>query len=142
MSQTKNIALLLETLGRAKISYNRTRVQKTVFLQQKEEGLPYTYEFSKYYYGPYSKELAETISSFVASGILEEKGVIYPYIDDYGGPVVEHVYSLTSFGQEMRRIYNSELTESEKKKIQRACDKFDRMSLADLLSYVYTRYVK
>lgn len=112
-----------------------------VFLQKEEEKLPYTYDFSKYYYGPYSKELASTISSFVASGVLQEKGVLYPFVDEYG-PVVERLYSLTLYGQEMRKTYSLELVEKEKEKIRRTCDKFDRMSLRDLLSYVYAKYVK
>lgn len=141
MGEIKNLAFLLETFYQAKISYSRTRIQKIVFLEKKEEDLPYTYQFSSYYYGPFSRELAETISSLVADGTLQEREIVYPYLDEYG-PVVEHSYSLTTFGRELQKVYSKELTRQEKEKIKKLCDKHDKKSLRELISYVYARYVK
>jgi uncharacterized protein YwgA len=112
-----------------------------VFLGKEEEKLPYTYEFSSYYYGPFSRELAESIESLVAQGALQERSIGYPYLGEFG-QVVEYDYSLTRFGLELLKIYSTDLTGEEKTKIKKLCEKFDKMSLNELISYVYTRYVK
>ena len=138
--KVKDLALLLENIQQAKISYSRTRIQKMVFLGKEKGKLPYTYEFSSHYYGPFSRELAESIASLVAEGALEERSTGYPYSNEFG-QVVEYDYSLTPFGLELLKIYSTELTNEEKTKIQKLCDKFDKMSLQELISYVHT-YVK
>jgi len=134
MSEEKNIALLIETLFQAKIPYNRTRIQKMVFLGIAEEKLPYTHKFFSYYHGPFSSELAKTISMLTERGILEEKKT------DYGHNVVEYSYRLTPLGIKLREKYS--LTNDEKEKIRRLSEKYDKMSLVDLLSSIYTNYVK
>jgi len=136
----KDLALLLESIKQAKTSYCRTRIQKMVFLGIKEEGLPYTYKFTKHYYGPFCMELTGSLSSLVADGALEEQNVVYPFVGKYG-QVIEYRYSLTPFGIELLKIYSTELTDSEKKKIKNLCEKFDGMSLDKLISYVYSKYL-
>ena len=136
----KNIILLLETIRQARVAYCRTRVQKMVFLGKKEAKLPYTYEFKQHYYGPFSRELEESISSLVACGALQEESIEHPIIAEYG-PIVEYRYSLTPFGSELLNTYSNYLTDDEKIRIRRLSEKYDKMSLSELISYVYSKYV-
>jgi uncharacterized protein YwgA len=136
----KDLALLLETIRQAKTVYCRTRIQKMVFLGIKEEGLPYTYKFTKHYYGPFCAELTGSLSLLVADGALEEQSVAYPFVGKYG-QVVEHRYILTPFGMELLKVYSNELMESEKRKIKNLSERFDEMSLDKLISYVYSKYL-
>lgn len=137
----KNLALLLETIRQAKVPYCRTRIQKMVFLGQKEENLPYTYKFKQHYYGPFSKELESSLMSLVANGALQEESIVYPFIGEYG-PVVEYRYSLTPFGAELLKIYSKKLSDEEIQKIKSLTEKYDKLSFNELISYVYSRYVK
>lgn len=136
MSENKNVALLIETLFQAKIPYNRTRIQKMVFLGKIEEKLPYTYDFFKHHHGPFARGVAETIFSLTANGILEEKKT------DHGNNVVEYSYRLTPYGIKLRETLDFVLTDNENEKIMRLSEKYDKMNLTELISSIYSNYIK
>lgn len=136
MSENKNVALLVETLFQAKLPYNRTRIQKMAFLGKVEEKLPYTYEFLKHYHGPFARGVAETIFSLTEHGILEEKKT------DHGNNVIEYSYRLTPLGIKLRENPSFVLTNNEKEKITRLSEKYDKMSLMELISSIYSNYMK
>ena len=135
VEKKKDVALLLEMLHRAKHAYNRTRIQKMVFLGKTEGKLPYTFEFADYLHGPFSVSLAKAVSSLVANGMLQEMRTPYEH------NVVEYNYLLTPSGQGLRETCVPILTEDEKKKIRELGEKFDEMKLDELISYVYN-YVR
>ena len=132
--KNKNVVLLLEMLHRAKYAYNRTRIQKMVFIE-KMEGLPYTHTFMSYHHGPFSLELANTISLLTQRGTLEEKRT------EYRPNVIEYNYRLTPMGIKLREKYSSTLTNDEKEKIKSLSEKYDGMALVELISHIYVKYI-
>lgn len=134
--KNKDIAFLLETLHQARFAYNRTRIQKMVFLGKMKGKLPYTYEFVHYRHGPFSASLAEAVSSLVADGALQETRTEYEH------NVVEYNYRLTPYGQKLRETCVPTLTEDERKRIKELGEKFDGMKLEELISYIYPNYAR
>ncbi len=98
MIKALDVALLISFFGSYSSSVKgRTRVQKDICILKHKEGIPFNFEFESHYYGPYSNELADTIDTLVASGILEEK------IVNLSSGVRRYDYSLTEEGYEMFR---------------------------------------
>lgn len=52
---------------------HRIRLQKMVLLAQREFGVPFSYSYESYYYGPYSRELQSGVSNLIGEGLLEEE---------------------------------------------------------------------
>ncbi|TXT55446.1 MAG: hypothetical protein BAJATHORv1_40359 [Candidatus Thorarchaeota archaeon] len=72
----------------------RTRFQKLIFLLKKEKKIHFNFEFTPYYYGPYSHELSEYIGFLVSFGLIEESRTqLSDSIDRYD-------YELTEKGKE------------------------------------------
>jgi uncharacterized protein YwgA len=120
---------ILELLARLGKIEGRTRLQKIVFLGQMELGLPKFFEFDKYYYGPYSWELTETLEDLILTGQVKEESESFR---DF----VTYIYSLTDFG----------LTEMEKaaryipeEKIE-ILKKLSEIPRSALIEYVYRKY--
>jgi hypothetical protein len=93
----------------------RTRFQKLVFLLEREFKVDFAFDFTPYYYGPYSHDLAEYLGSMVSSGLVREKRTpLGRYIDRYD-------YELTTRGQEIaEETKSSESKSGEFKRISKA----------------------
>lgn len=74
-SRTSNDALLLlaSILHYNKPIPGRTRLQKIIFLLKNLYGIPFSFSFRPYYYGPYSDELSNLMSFLNAINFTEEK---------------------------------------------------------------------
>ena len=74
-SRTSNDALLLlaSLLHYKKPIRGRTRLQKIVFLLKIHYGVPFSFRFRPYYYGPYSDELSNLMSFLNALNFTEER---------------------------------------------------------------------
>ena len=69
----KDILGLLYLISKSKDGFSqRIRLQKMILLAKCEFGFNFSYSYTSYYYGPYSRDLQNTISSLIREGILEE----------------------------------------------------------------------
>lgn len=75
---------------------SRMRIQKSVYLLQQlgDEDLK-RFRFSYYHYGPFSRELSNTLHDAVSHGILDETS------EDYSGEITRYSYNLTGIGAEV-----------------------------------------
>lgn len=101
-----NIILLVGKHGRIN---GRTRFQKIIFLLKAKHRIQFSFDFTPYYYGPYSYDLSEYIESLVSYGLLiEQRTRLSNDIDRYD-------YELTKKGKELLEgIQSSGLSESLK----------------------------
>ena len=135
MTTDKDWALLLQLISNSKSVLGRTRLQKMVFLAEKEEDTPFSLSFSKYYYGPYSSELQDTIDSMVASELVQEESYSTPTGDE------GYKYTLTPHGAALLEQIGTGISRGEKKGIDRIVRKYSHMPLRELLDHVYSNYV-
>lgn len=126
--------LLLYLLAKARIVKGKTRIQKLVFLLQKEKGLPLGYTFYPYQQGPLSFELIEDINSLISNGLVIER--IYQTVH---GP--RYDYSLSKIGQKyVRSVIERNLSHREKQKVQGIINQWNIKELGKLLDYVHRKY--
>jgi len=120
--KTNDIGLLLLTIkesSKGKID-GRVRLQKTMFLLEKLEGLPLTYEFKPHYYGPFSRELERDAE------LLKLLGYIVETPESLGEGLIRYSYMLSEKGIERAKELvdsNPELAE----KLKETLDKFEQI---------------
>jgi|SRR5665647_617712 len=123
-------AFILELLkGLGKVE-GRTKLQKIIFLGQKELGLPEFFKFDKYHYGPYSWDLTEAIEDLIAIGyIKEEKG----YYRDF----ITYVYKLSYFALSKVEIPSRYIAKDKMQTLK----KLSELPRSAIIEYVYRKYL-
>ena len=140
-----------------------TRLQKLLFLIEREAGLPAAegpdFQFTPWKFGPVSKELYDDLEKLENLGLLESDPISAPSLtelDEYGlsfddlmgdeesqarGSTEEKRYRLTPLGlQWVNRHINQRGQREMLDKIRRIKAKYGALSLQDLLHYVYKKY--
>ncbi|MFC7167845.1 PadR family transcriptional regulator [Halospeciosus flavus] len=134
----KLLPLALLYVDRGREIEGITRLQKLVFLAQKDEGVSGDdgFEFKPYKYGPYSKELMDVLDT------LEDRGYIKKTIQTTRSGNEKYIYSLTEDGQELvrkgllkKRGGKDLLDKSEDVK-----KKYNQQPIERVLRYVYNKY--
>ena len=116
----------------------KTKLQKLVFLLDKELNIikDQGYNFVPYKYGPFSKELIEDVEMLILTGLVETKEEVKEF---NGEEVTIAIYKLTDRGKNIaRRIYD-ELTDEEKRRINKLKE-FNTGSARSLTEYVHRKY--
>lgn len=137
------IPLALTYLDEEEPIEGRTRLQKMVFVVQqelmesghlREDQL---YEFFAYDYGPFSKELAESVDQMIEDGLLDEKEVVY---DDEGN--VKYIYEIEPDGREVVKKESSlDDIDTIVQKARQIKQRFnDNLSLPEVIDEVYAEY--
>lgn len=115
----------------------RTRLQKMVFLIQKEfsdsDELPGEYNYIPYDYGPFAKKLYDDID------FLEERDVIDEDQETVDDKVV-YYYSLGSNADTYLDNWSQEEIERVLELAEEIKDRFNDVPLPALLDYVYSEY--
>jgi uncharacterized protein YwgA len=118
----------------------RTRLQKMVFLVQKEleqEGVTLaddeSYHFWAYDYGPFSKELAHEIDELIGDEKLDENEE--PFRDGK----VKYQYRLTD-SSDLLEDASEDKTASVVEKAQEIKNTYNEMPLPEVIDRVYTAY--
>ncbi|MDO5574941.1 MAG: hypothetical protein Q4G60_13290 [bacterium] len=149
--------------------WGRTRLEKMMFIFEKElaEGFYHNVdvalpEFIPYLYGPYSMELLDDLTLFIAlqfinetetsvaitgetasiqDTIQNENDDLWDEVSEENPSQYEKSYSLSEIGLEYteQRVW-SELTDIQKSVIIRLKTQINNMLLDDLLNYVYNKY--
>lgn len=98
----------------------RKRLQKLTCLGKydKEVDYPFSFEFIRYHYGPYSFELKDLMDKLITSGLVEERSVNYIYS-----------YSLTDSGKKVLAENSNDLL---KNKIKILLDKYKNQSVSQI----------
>jgi uncharacterized protein YwgA len=112
--------------------YGRTYLQKIFFLIENELFTDLDFNYIKYNYGPFSKDLHLSVNELIKKGLVEERTI-------YSGEHETHLFELTKKG----KIYADQISQQNKnkyKKIDKFCDKFRNHSPSELLRYVYSNY--
>lgn len=116
----------------------KTKLQKLVFLLDKELNIikDQGYNFVPYKYGPFSKELIEDVEMLILTGLVKTEEEVKEF---NGEEVTIMVYKLTDRGKSIaRQIYN-ELTDEEKRRINKLKE-FNTRSARSLTAYVHRKY--
>jgi uncharacterized protein YwgA len=111
-----------------------TRVMKLMFLLQKEFDLS-SYDFVPHFFGPYSRELSNDIAELVSKSILFED-----ILKNDKNDRETKVYSLTTIGEAAAKKISARMSNQERKKISLLIEKYSKLTLQQLLSYVYRQY--
>lgn len=150
----------------------RTKIQKMMFLFEEQiypnffqESMQITLpEFYPYYFGPFSRELYDDLSFFLAIGMIKSDTTPIPLskadsvenfdfendspdvafdIDSENSDKYEREYFLSDIG--IRYVEENiwdKFTEIQKLKLKEFKSKINQLSLDSLLSYVYHKYPK
>lgn len=95
MKEAKRALKILTMVYEHGIIQGRTRLQKLVFLLKNKYEIPLSFDFTSYYYGPYSSGLSDYIDSMISYGLLEEKRV------HLGKDIDRYDYHLTEKGRNL-----------------------------------------
>ena len=93
---------------------HRSRLQKTILIGKLRETIKYPFSFNyvRHFFGPYSFELQNLISQFVKDGVLEEK----IYGDSYS-------YKITDTGDSIISALRKDITLAEISKLDKLWEK-------------------
>jgi uncharacterized protein YwgA len=129
-----------------------TRLEKLLFLASEEEevleGVEDPFEFRPYDFGPYSKEIYESVELLEEAGLLDEHRVLGGRALDEMEEVaaatgeregVERQFVLTDHGKAVARLL-ARRNPMVSRKLTTIKDKYARMPLGRLVRYVYERY--
>lgn len=130
MSDKSDIAfLLLSLFYNRKAVKGRTRFQKTIYLLKHKYKIPFGFNFRQYYYGPYSDDLADTLSLLEAADLVKERGEML------GIDVVRYNYELTEKGQEFCRELASKVKkEVLARKLKESVEELHQIQTPELIS--------
>ena len=95
--------LLLSLYFYKKRVRGRTRFQKIVCVLKEKFGVPFSYRFRSYYYGPYSSDLSDSLS------LLEGTNLVNETTEVLGRGAVRYNYELTQKGREIARTIISKI---------------------------------
>lgn len=116
----------------------RTRMQKLVFLIQKEfddtDGLPGTYTYIPYDYGPFAKKLYDDLD------YLKDRGLIKEQKETIEDGKVKYHYTLTPKGRDQLDQWSDDQVSAVLQRAEDIKDRFNSTPLPTLLDYVYTEY--
>ena len=132
MKKSGTLQLLIYACGASMLCNesipSKTHLQREMFLLSKETVFSKIqgYNFVPHYYGPFSRELDSDLFELVESGIVNE----------------EDGLTLTPTGFKSTQQTWNGLDQSQKIALSRIKERFNRISLDDLMDYVYGKYKK
>ena len=116
----------------------RTRFQKLVFLTKeklKEEDRDIGLQFSRLFYGPFSRDLRDSLKTHIKEGTVEES----VYESSYG---LVYIYKLTDEGRDLveNSLRRGLIPQEVKKKIEQVAREYGDKPLDELIATVYRDY--
>lgn len=133
-----NQFILATILNSGGVFESATKLQKIAFLAIQENNLDSFTDFIWYRYGPFSRELQNTVEELSREGLVTEEELDRT---SYSG----HEYkirrlTLTSDGRQTARAVFSEMDESNKTSLLKALDTYGNKPLSRIIQYVYSAY--
>jgi len=108
MAGDKDLALLLSTIYYSEgVIRGRKRLQKTVCILKYGYDIPFHFNFRRYFYGPYSEQLAEAVNELEAVGLILE-------IKEFpSGGLIQYNCSLTKEGEKIAADLSAQSADAE-----------------------------
>ena len=129
------LATLLNSGG---VFESATKLQKIGFLSIYEKGLEAFTEFSWYHYGPFSKELQDTVETLNNEGlVIEEK---LNRVSSSGNEYIIKRLTLTQKGKQKAKSVIAEMNGPNKLSLFETINQYGNKSLGKILQYVYSAY--
>jgi len=130
------ILSLLQTYGGSIES--ATKIQKLAFLSIRENGLtPFT-SFKWHYYGPFSKEIQDTVEVLKSQEIVSEKEI--NRVSYSGKKYAIKRLSLTAKGRRLAESETCRIDSDNEAALLGTIEKYGDKPLAKILDYVYKAY--
>ncbi len=122
---------------------SKTKIQKMVFLLQKEHHLNLGFEFISYNYGPYSFDLTDALETLTILGLVEEHTVYFGNDDKSLFPLKQIKYKITEKGEKTAKDIErrTSFTDSEKLAIKKVISDWKDKSREEIVAYVYSKYM-
>lgn len=115
-----------------------TKIQKLAFLSIRENGLdPFT-GFKWHYYGPFSKEIQDTVEALRNQRIVSEKEI--NRVSYSGKKYTIKRLSLTARGKRLADSENCRIDSDNEAALFGTIEKYGNKPLAKILDYVYKAY--
>lgn len=116
----------------------RTRFHKLVFLTKeklKEEDHDIGFQFSRLFYGPFSRDLRDSVKAHIKDGTVEE----WVEENSYG---LVYIYKLTNDGRDLVELslQRGLIPQEVKKRIEQIACEFGDKPLDELIATVYRDY--
>jgi uncharacterized protein YwgA len=123
--------LLLYFISRFKGEISgRKRIQKQFYLLNKKYGQSIPFQYKLHYYGPFSRDLHETLITLVSSGLIKEKIINLSDKSIYQ-------YQLTNEGKFMAKFCPEKLPDSVKNKVNIMIDETKYETTDSIVKEVY-----
>jgi uncharacterized phage-associated protein len=150
------LILLLAMSERSERVGSITRLEKMMFLLQKETDVPKKlqaakFDFKAWKFGPFSKEVYEALDLLSSLRLVDiEEKELAGYVEfterdelvaaEENEPVIEKVFSLTDRGRKVAEKLKALLSEDEWNKVVQLNRRFESVPLTSLIQYVYRKY--
>jgi uncharacterized protein YwgA len=128
MTGKKDIFLILLLLHLNKKVQGRTRFQKTVCLLKHKYQIPFSFNFRSYYYGPYSEDLADTLSLLQGTNLIKE--VSEPLSEG----IIRYTYRLTERGESIIKSTISTVDKKILTKMEKDIEEIQKISTPELIA--------
>lgn len=128
MKEKRDVFLLLLLLQLSKKVQGRTRFQKTVCLLKYKYQIPFSFNFKYYYYGPYSDELADTLSLLHGTNLVEEIS------ESISEGMVRYSYKLTERGEDIIKSTSSTTDRKFLSKMKKDIEEIQKVRTPELIA--------
>jgi len=133
-----NQFILATLLNSGGIFESVTKLQKIAFLSIYENGLETFTEFTWHRYGPFSRELQDSVETLDKEGLVIEEEL--NRISYSGNEYTVKRLSLTQKGRQMAVSVFADMDIPNKTSLLETIDKYGNKSLGKIIQYVYTAY--
>lgn len=131
----KREVLLLSFLKNCDSKVSKTKLQKLVFLAQDEGNIGEFYNFKKYDYGPYSKEIIKDIEK------LEDKDIVSISKSKTFGGNIREKYSIKNRGDRiLRNLEEDGKCETIINISDTTYEKYGKLSLREIINSIYDKH--
>jgi uncharacterized protein YwgA len=106
----------------------RKRFQKMICILKYRYEIPFSYDFTPYYYGPYSESLASSLDLLVSLAVLtEEKQLL-------NNDLYQYIYTLTDVGCKLASAISGRLDQNLVNIISTSLNEIQNMNTGDLVN--------
>jgi len=139
MEMAKRLGFILLVLENAHLVDGKTKMQKMLFLLNKEHNTSTGYDFQIYTYVPYSFQLTNDLVALKDVGLVNVSSSTFVNNSEFIGK--QFKYSLTENGK--RELANNLgiFTPEEISAVKEVVSKWNDKSLPEIIKYVYSKYM-
>lgn len=130
--------ILATILNSGGVFESATKLQKLAFLSIYENNLEAFTDFTWYHYGPFSRELQNTVQELSNDQLVVEEEITRTSFS--GNEYTLKRISLTPEGNQVARRVIEEMDPRNKTALLESIDKYGHKALSNIIQYVYSAY--